>query len=212
MNRIEKERLFWDSFAKQYDSNRKKPGTNEAYEFLFRMFRKDVAGAQNLLEAATGTGLISLNICDLVSTITAMDLSPEMLKIAKRKAISQGVQNIDFQIGDICEITFPDYQFDVIIASNVLHLLFEPDAAIQELKRVLKPGGKIIVPTYCHGENLKSHLFSRCMNLIGFRARSRWSISSFEEFIEKNGFEISKKEKIEGIIPMLYLVAKPTQH
>ena len=170
MTRIEKERLFWDSFAEKYDSNRKKSGTNEAYGHLFRMFEEDVAGAKNILEAATGTGLISLDLSDSVSTITALDLSPEMIKIAKEKAMLQGVNNIDFQISDICEMNLPDHCFDAVIASNVLHLLFEPNMAMQEIKRVVNPDGKIIIPTYCHGENMKSHFFSRCMNLIGFRA------------------------------------------
>lgn len=210
MNRIEKERLFWDSFAKKYDNNRKKSGTNEAYEYLFRMFREDVVGVENVLEAATGTGLISLDLCNIVDKITALDLSPEMIKIAKRKAKSQGVKNIDFQIGDICKINLPDNCFDVVIASNVLHLLFEPNIALQEIKRVVNPDGKIIIPTYCHGENFKSQFFSRCMNLIGFRARSRWSINSFQKFVEQNGFEVIKTEKINGVIPMLYLVAKAT--
>ncbi len=208
MDRIEKERKFWDAFAKKYDSNRKKSGTNEAYGYLFKMFREDVVGAENVLEAATGTGLISLDLCNVANKITALDLSPEMIKIAKRKATSQGVKNIDFQIGDICKINLPDHCFDVVIASNVLHLLFEPDMAMQEIKRVVNPDGKIIIPTYCHGENIKSNFFSRCMNLIGFRARSRWSINSFQEFVQKNGFEVIKTEKINGVIPMLYLVAK----
>lgn len=209
-DRLQKERKFWDSFAIKYDKNRKKSGTNEAYESLFKMFKEDIIGTGKLLELATGTGLIALQLNELVPEITAIDLSPEMLKIANEKANKQAVTNIHFFEGDICNLSFPDNSFDSVIASNVLHLLFDPLKAMQEIKRVVKPRGKVIVPTYCHGENFGSHFFSRCMNLMGFRARSRWSTTSFQKFIAVNGFDIIKHKIIKGAIPMVYLVAKPT--
>jgi phosphatidylethanolamine/phosphatidyl-N-methylethanolamine N-methyltransferase len=208
-DRLQKERKFWDSFALKYDNNRKKSGTNEAYKRLFNMFKADINGTGKLLDTATGTGLISLQLCNLVPEITAIDLSPEMLKIAKEKAVAQSVENIDFRKGDICNLDFSDNLFDTVIASNVLHLLFEPGKAMEEIKRVVKPGGKVIIPTYCHGESLKSHLFSRLMNLMGFRARSRWSIKSFQKFVRENGLEIINYQVLKGLVPMLYLVAKP---
>ena len=97
--------------------------------------------------------------------------------------------------------------FDIVIASNVLHLLFYPEKAIQEMKRVLKDNGQIIVPTYCHGENLKSLLISRLMGLAGFKARNRWSIKSFKDFIEKNGFKIADSEVFKDKIPLVYIKA-----
>ena len=208
-DRINIERKFWDSFAVKYDKNRKQGKTDEAYEELLKMFQEDIAGTKKLLEAATGTGIFSLKLSNIVPEITAIDLSPEMLEIAKIKAKEQSTSNIDFREGDICNLQFPDNSYDAVIASNVLHLLFEPGTAMQEIKRVVKPGGTVIIPTYCHGENLTSHFFSRCMNLMGFRARSRWSIASFKKFVENNGFEIIKTRKINGIIPMLYLLAMP---
>lgn len=208
-NRTDIERKFWDSFAIKYDNNRKKSSTNGTYEIMFSLLKEDITEAENLLEIATGTGIISFQLCKQVREITAIDLSPEMLKIARVKAENQSVTNIDFMEGDICNLSFADHSFDAVIASNVLHLLFEPDKAMQEIKRVVKPGGKVIVPTYCHGENFGSHFFSRCMNLIGFRARSRWSIASFQKFVAVNGFKIIKRKILKGIIPMIYLVSTP---
>ncbi len=207
-DRIYKERKFWDSFAKKYDRNREKSGTNEVYGDLFYMLKKDIDGSGRLLEAATGTGLISFQLSSLGTEIIAIDLSPEMLKIAKRKADKQSITNVEFREGDICNLDFPDNYFDAVIASNVLHLLFDPGKALQEIRRVTKPEGIVILPTYCHGENLKSHLFSRMMSLMGFRARSRWSVDSFQKFIEGNGLKIEKHETLKGPIPMVYLVAK----
>ena len=208
-DRINTERKFWDSYAKKYDKQNQK-NVSEAYNALYEMFFEDIAGARNLLEIGTGTGVISLKLSSLVALITAIDLSPEMLKIAKEKTEKQSVKNIDFRTGDICNLDFPDNSFDSIIASNVLHLLFEPAKALQEIKRVVKPDGTVIIPTYCHGENLQSHFFSRCMNIIGFRARTRWSVTSFQEFVTENGFEIIKLKSLRGLIPMAYLVVAKT--
>jgi ubiquinone/menaquinone biosynthesis C-methylase UbiE len=93
----------------------------------------------------------------------------------------------------------------------VLHLLFHPEIALKEMIRVIKPNGKIIISTFMHGQNLKSHILSRLMGIVGFKARNRWSVDSFKVFVEKYGLQIEKAEIFEDKIPMLYLVAKKAE-
>ena len=80
-----------------------------------------------------------------------------MIEVAKQKQTEQGINNIDFQVQDSYQLNFPDKSFDVVIATNVLHLLYEPDRAFQEAKRLLKSGGIIIAPTFCYGGNQKRY-------------------------------------------------------
>ncbi|MFA5419067.1 MAG: hypothetical protein WC341_11480 [Bacteroidales bacterium] len=89
-------------------------------------------------------------------------------------------------------------------------MLAGTDLAMQEMKRVLKDNGLVIIPTYCHGANLKAHLLSRLMvlGLPGFKARSRWSFRTFRDFVKRNGFRIISDDKIHGPIPLLYLIAE----
>jgi len=94
-----------------------------------------------------------------------------------------------------------------VVASNVLHLLFNSELALQEIRRVLIDGGKIITATGCYGANLRTKILSLIFALLGQKARSRWSQKSFKEFIEKNGFAITKDVYVNGIIPLIYLVA-----
>ncbi len=212
-NRIENERKFWDAFSGKYDKHTGKK-SKSTYDRLFESFAEDTGETKRLLEIATGTGLISLKLSQQIPDITATDLSPEMIKIARAKAEKQAVRNVNFQVEDACNLGFPGNSYDTIIASNVLHLLFDPALALQEIKRVLTDGGILIAPTYCHGANPGSHVFSRLMGLSGFKARSRWSIGSFQKFIRNNEFEIIKCQRIKGVIPMAYLVArnKPGTH
>jgi ubiquinone/menaquinone biosynthesis C-methylase UbiE len=89
-----------------------------------------------------------------------------------------------------------------------MHILPEPRLALQEMKRVLKDDGKIILPTYLHGANLQSKILSLLMGISGFRARNRWSVASFREFVTSNGFHISKEKVMPDKIPLMYMVAQ----
>ena len=205
-NRVDKEKKFWNAKAKKYDGvvNKFFP---EIYEFVLTHLIHDTGKSEHLLEIATGTGIIAIKLSGHVSQITAIDIAPEMLRVAKEKCAKKQINNIDFKMGDACNLELEDKTFDTIVASNVLHLLFTPSLALEEMKRVLKDDGKIIVPTFCHGANLRSHILSRILGLFGQSTRSRWSKKSFKEFIEQNGFKIIKDSYIDAKIPLVYLVA-----
>ncbi len=205
-NRVEKERAFWNLSAGKYDGliNKK---ASKAYEVLFKKLLQDTVETEKLLEIATGTGFTALKLSPHISNITAVDLSPEMIKIAEKHRAEKFIKNVDFKLGDACKLEFRDKAFDTIIAVNVMHLLFEPETALKEMRRALKDDGRIIIPTYCHGVSVKSHIKSRLMSLSGFKVRSRWSAASYKAFVEKNGFKITKENILEGSIPMVYLTA-----
>jgi len=205
-NRIEKEKAFWNSFAKKYDSFINK-NASKSYERLFESLLHDTKTSTNLLEIATGTGILSFKLCDQIPHITAIDIAAEMIEIAKSKSKERQISNISFQVGDSCKLEYDNEAFDTILASNVLHLLYHPDIALKEMTRVLKPDGKIIIPTFCHGDSFKSHFLSRLMGLAGFKARNRWSVESFKIFVEKCGLKIIKSEVFKDKIPFVYLQA-----
>lgn len=205
-NHTELEKKFWNSKAKSYDKvvNKFWP---KVYEAIFVNILQDVGQSKNVLEVATGTGILSIKLSDHVSHITAVDIAPEMLNVAKEKSIRMGKNNIDFEIGDICNLRFNDKSFDTVIASNILHLLFKPELALQEIRRVLSDTGKVIAPTFCHGVNFRSKFLSGILAVLGQKTKSRWSQKSFREFVENNGFTITKEIYIDDKIPLVYLVA-----
>lgn len=208
-DRIESERKFWNSKAKDYDTvvNKFFP---KIYESVIENLIKDTSQSKNLLEVATGTGILAIKLSNYVADITAIDVSPAMLEIARAKAEKAQVNNIDFRIGDACNLEFKNNSFDTVLASNVLHLLFQPDIALQEMRRVLYDDGVLITPTFCHGSNFKSVILSRIFSILGQKTRSRWNPQSFMKFVENNGFKITKDIYVSGTIPLVYLVAKKT--
>lgn len=206
-NRIKSEAKFWNSVATKFDGVVEKRFP-EAYKFIFEHLAEDVEDSKNLLEIATGTGIIAIKLSNRVPRITAIDIAPQMLEVARKKCSAKQIDNITFKFGDACALEFGDKTFDTIIASNVVHLLYEPEMAFREMKRVLKDHGKIIVPTFCHGANLRTHFLSRMARLVGQKTNSRWSRKSFRKFVEENGFEVTKETYLNGTFPLVYLVAK----
>ena len=158
------------------------------------------------MEVATGPGLIAFEISDLVNHIDAVDLSAQMIEVAKEVQRQKVMQNINFACCDAYNLPFVDGKFDRVIASNLLHLLKEPNIALMEMKRVLKDDGKIILPTFCHGENFKSRVISFFMSLSGFKAENKWSVVGYEQHISAQGFRVKKLKVIKSKIPLAYLV------
>ena len=98
-----------------------------------------------LLDCGCGPGTITVGLAQIVTQgyVTGMDREAAELAQARRYADQQGVANVTFQLGNLYEIPFPDDTFDALLAHAVLQHLAEPARALQEMRRVLKPGGLI---------------------------------------------------------------------
>jgi ubiquinone/menaquinone biosynthesis C-methylase UbiE len=207
-NRQKKERRFWDRFANYYDSFINKV-FRKSYASILENIESDLNSNQDVLEIGTGTGIIPFSICSKVSSIVATDISPKMVHVANRKLTKAKIQNVDFQIQDSYNLTLPDESFDMVIASNLLHLLYEPEKPLNEVKRVLRENGIFIAPTLCAGENTKSKIIASIIGtLSGFKVVNKWSINEFKNMLTKNGFIITKTVIIYDKIPLAYIVMK----
>jgi ubiquinone/menaquinone biosynthesis C-methylase UbiE len=207
-NRQKKERRFWDRFANYYDSFINIV-FRKSYSFILENIESDLNLNHNVLEIGTGTGIIPFSICSKVSSIVATDISPDMIRNANQKLIKAKIQNIDFQIQDSYNLTLRDKSFDIVIASNLLHLLYDPEKPINEVKRVMKDSGIFIAPTLCAGENTKSKIIASIIGtLSGFKVVNKWSINEFKNMLTDNGFIINRTVIIYDKIPLAYVVMK----
>jgi ubiquinone/menaquinone biosynthesis C-methylase UbiE len=195
---------FWNSFAEKYD-NFIVRYAQDTYKKLIVLIKNELRESDEVLELGTGTGIISFAVATKVKAITATDYAPAMIDVAIKK--QNNVQNINFKLGSANNIQYPNNAFDVVIVSNVFHLLPNAEEALREISRVLKNGGKAILPTYCHGQNIKSRIISAFMSLSGFKAVNKWSTRSFRCFIENEGFIIASELIIEDKVPLSFIVA-----
>ena len=196
---MKKSENFWNRNAKRYDRFMRKD--RAAYEKLYELIRP-VVKARTVLELAAGTGLIAKNIVRSASHIEVTDASEEMIAEAKRNNRSA---KLHFSVRDMFCLPYADKSFDVVIVSNALHIVPQPEKALAEIRRVLKDDGVLIAPTFTHGNGtLRGRIKLFFMKLAGFPLNSRWSSADYLAFLRQNGWTVRKSAVLKGSFPLTY--------
>lgn len=191
--------MFWDNVACVYDIfanviNRK------ANRELCRVVGELISPDDEVLECACGTGLLSGVIAGRCRSLVATDFSGKMLERAKRKY--RGRENIIFEFADITRLAYPDERFDAVVAANVIHLLDAPYAALRELDRVCRPGGRIIIPTYMNQtEKGKTNGVSGAIGKAGADFKREFTMDTYKKFFADAGYKDVGYTLCRGRIP-----------
>ena len=191
---------FWDKNAGRYDRFMRKD--RAAYDEMYALIRPVVKG-KTVLELATGTGLIAKNIVNAAAHIEASDTSAEMIREAKRRNHSA---KLYFSVQDMFCLAYADESFDVVIVSNALHIVPQPEKALAEIHRVLRDDGVLIAPTFTHAENSffgNSKAFF--LKLAGFPLHSRWTSEEYLCFLQQNGWTVRKSDVLKASFPLTYV-------
>lgn len=191
---------FWDRNAGRYDRFMRKD--RAAYEKMYGLIRPVVKG-KTVLELATGTGLIAKNIVNAAAHIEATDASVEMIAEAKRNNHSA---KLCFSVQDMFCLPYADESFEVVIVSNALHIVPQPEKALAEIHRVLRDDGVLIAPTFTHAENSffgNSKAFF--LKLAGFPLHSRWTSEEYLCFLQQNGWTVRKNAVLKASFPLTYV-------
>lgn len=99
---------------------------------------------ERVLDLATGTGITAIAARERGAIVTGLDLTPELLAVARAKARAEGFDDVEFREGDAENLPFADASFDVVL-STCGHM-FVPDQAkvAAEMARVTRPGGRVV--------------------------------------------------------------------
>jgi ubiquinone/menaquinone biosynthesis C-methylase UbiE len=98
-----------------------------------------------VLDVACGGGLVVCAFAKTVRHATGIDLTPAMLEQARKNQAAQGLTNVTWQQGDVLPLPFPDASFSIVTSRFAFHHFLDPLAVLKEMKRVAKPGGKVMV-------------------------------------------------------------------
>ena len=139
--RQDKMRSFFDSVAgrlgKDYVPGKSWKGVAEA---LLRLMPPMV-----IADLGAGEGAFALLLAERATKVIAVDTSAKMIEVGREQALRHGVKNIEYRLGDMEEIPIEDAEVDLVFFSQSLHHALHPERAVHEARRILKPGGRIVI-------------------------------------------------------------------
>jgi phosphatidylethanolamine/phosphatidyl-N-methylethanolamine N-methyltransferase len=149
----------YDKIAKVYDLTfgpTLHPGRLQAIQ------RMDIQSGERVLEVGVGTG-INLSLYPKNCSVTGIDFSGSMLEIARERALRKDIQNVRLLQMDAADLKFADNSFDIVYAPYLISVVPDPVKVAQEMRRVCRPGGRIILLNHFLSPN---PLLSRIERLI----------------------------------------------
>ena len=124
---------FWDRFGRR------------------TVTRLDLSSGARCLDACCGSGASAIPVAEKVApngSVLGVDLAGRLLELARAKAARQGIENVEFRVGDMLDLGLPDGHFDAVVC--VFGIFFIPDmpGAVRELWRMIAPGGVLAITTW----------------------------------------------------------------
>lgn len=135
-------RNFFGQLASRWDSIR----TNLCGELVtYQALESLIPPSLVIADIGTGTGYLLLQLARFAQKVIGVDHSTEMIALAKAKAVEAGIHNVEFRIGELDDLPMADNEVDAVFAGLVLHHAPDPQSAIEEMARIVKPGGTVTI-------------------------------------------------------------------
>ena len=195
--------MIWDILSPLYDLF-ETAYNGKCYKGIAEEIKQHVCKDDVVLECACGTGLLTLPMARICKELIATDYSDGMLRQTEKKV--GGYANTKIQKASILDLPFENERFDVVVAANVIHLVDDPAKALSELKRVCKPGGKLVIPTYINKESKNSMVAAKLLSLLGVDFKRQFSLESYKAFFVKHDIPVKEYRIVEGRMPCAFAI------
>lgn len=117
--------------------------------------------------------------------------------------------NLTFAVQDATKLPYPSASFDAVLIANALHIMPEPNKAMSEICRVLKPQGVLLAPTFIWNAATRQQVGEWVMARVGFRVFHKWSAKDLENYVKNFGFQVLENERMgKGLRPLCCLIAQ----
>ena len=190
---------IWDLYAPIYEKAMR--ADYKYYKFMYDRIPSKIRNKE-VLEIATGPGLLAKHVAYAAKRIVATDYSEGMIREAKK---GEHADNLSFEIADAANLPYKDHSFDVVLIANALHVMPKPEKALSEIDRVLKEDGLLIAPNFVsHKTGIISCLWSGILKLAGIKFEHQWSGDEYLDWLRKNGWKILYKKSCPARISLMY--------
>ncbi len=195
---------FWNKAADKYARHPIKNMAN--YERKLAQTRAHFRPDMRVLEFACGTGSTALLHAPHVASYHAVDISSEMIRIAREK---EGAEQVIFEVADFDTMPVAPESVDMVQAHSILHLLPDPNATIRKVFAALTPGGVFVSSTACLRRIWPLRLIAPIGQMLGkFPHIAFFSDDDLRKMMVEAGFEIVEDWQPKGGIAGLFLIVR----
>ena len=189
----ERIRRIFDKQAPKYDKS-----MSRFERLLFAGNREWVCerAEGEVLELAAGTAR-NLPYYSADVKLTGVELSPQMAELGRRRAEDLG-REIDMRVGDVEALPFPDESFDTVVCTYGLCTIPDDAAAVREAKRVLRPGGRILLAEHVRSPNPVLHTLQRVLEPLAHRFGGDHLLREPLDHLAAEGFEIDQVKRLKA--------------
>ena len=193
----------WDLYAPIYEKAMR--ADIRIYQFMYERIPQMVKDKE-ILEIATGPGLLAKHVAPSAKHMIATDYSDGMIAEARK---GDCPPNLTFEVADGTALPYAADSFDAVIISNALHIIPEPEKALNEIDRVLRKDGSLIAPNFVnHKGRLGSRIWSGILKIAGIRFEHQWSGQEYLDWLDRHGWQVTFSREMAARISMMYTECK----
>jgi SAM-dependent methyltransferase len=148
------------------------------------------AGGEAVLDAGCGAGHTALALAPHVRSVVAVDVTEQMLEAAAALAQTRGVANVSFRLADVTALPFEPASFDLVTSRYSAHHFADPAAALEQVARVLRPGGRFLLVDTIAPEDPALDTFFNAVELLRDPSHVRnCRVSEWQRLFREAGLE-----------------------